>query len=77
MSATIDQITANALSLPESDRAELANRLVESLDPVDNPDLKKLWTDEAKRRRDEVRNGEVETIPAEDVFARARRELGK
>ena len=77
MSATIDQITANALSFPESDRAELANRLVESLDPVDNPDLKKLWTDEAKRRRDEVRNGEVETIPAEDVFARARRELGK
>lgn len=77
MSTTIDQIAADALSLSDGDRAALADRLVESLDPVDNPRLKKLWIEEASRRRDEVRNGEVATIPAEEVFARVRRELGQ
>ena len=47
------------LGLPNEARAYLADCLVESLDPLDDDDFKKIWATEARRRRDEVRNGVV------------------
>jgi hypothetical protein len=64
MSATVEQITEDALSLSGVDRALLVDRLVESPDPADDDELKASWAEEALRRRDEVRSGAVKTIPA-------------
>jgi putative addiction module component (TIGR02574 family) len=74
---TIDQIAAEALSLPREARAELADRLFESLDTSELTEMDKLWAAEAKRRTDELLSGKVQGIPGEVVFAEARRIAGE
>ena len=54
------------MSLPSESRARLADLLVESLDSEDLGDIERLWIAEAKRRRDEVRNGTVRAIDGEE-----------
>ncbi len=66
-----------ALALPTEQRALLADRLVESLDAGEVSRLDQLWAGEAKRRRDEVRQGRVQTIPGDEALARVRRSLGR
>ena len=74
---TIDQIEKEALALPSEARARLADRLVESLTAAEVNRIDELWTAEAKRRRDEVRQGRVKTIPGPEGLARVRRSLGR
>ncbi len=77
MPMTIEQLAEEALALPSEQRALLADRLVESLDVAEASRLDQLWASEAKRRRDEVRQGRVETIPGDEALARVRRSLGR
>ena len=77
MPMTIEQIAKEALALPSEQRALLADRLVESLDASEVSRLDNLWAVEAKRRRDEVRQGLVQTIPGDEALARVRRSLGR
>ena len=77
MPLTIDEITTEAMQLPVSSRAELAEKLVESLDFPENDDIQRAWAAEAISRRDEVRSGRVQTIPGEQVLAEVRRMLGQ
>ena len=65
MNLTVEQIAEEALSLPSEARALLADRLVESLDPAEDGYVHQLWIAEARRRRDDVRNGRTQTIPGE------------
>lgn len=76
MSMTVEQIAEEALALPTEARALLADRLVESLDPAEDGYIRQLWAAEALRRRDEVRNGQVKTIPSEEALTRVRRAVG-
>ena len=77
MSMTLEQLALEALSLPSEERALLADCLVESLDTATINRIDQLWTDEAKRRRDEVRQGWVQTIPGPEALAQVRRALGR
>ena len=77
MNMTVEQIVDGALGLPSEARALLADRLVESLDPAEEGYIRRLWVAEALRRRDEVRSGRVQTIPAEQALAQVRRALGR
>lgn len=72
MSIPVEKIAEVALALPSDARALLADRLVESLDPLTDPDVRDSWAVEALRRLGEVRSGKVKTIPANEVFARVR-----
>ena len=71
MSITVEKLTEEVLALPSDARAMLADRLVESLDPLTDDAIRELWATEAIRRRDEVRSGAVKTIPASDVLTEA------
>lgn len=77
MPMTIEQLAEEALALPSESRALLADRIVESLDVRELNDLDKLWAAEAKRRRDEVREGRVETIPGDEAFLKVRSAVGR
>ncbi len=77
MAMTIEQLAEEAVALPIEQRALLADRLVESLDADEVSRLDQLWGAEAKRRRDEVREGRVQTIPGDEALARVRRSLGR
>lgn len=72
MHMSVEQIADEALALPSEARALLADRLVESLDPAEDGYIRQLWMREAKRRVDEVRRGEVQTVTAEQAFAEVR-----
>lgn len=63
MSTTAKQLYNNALSLPESERAELAAWLIESLDTGVDDDVNAAWDDEIKRRIEELDSGTVTTVP--------------
>lgn len=77
MPMTIEQLAQEALALPSEQRALLADRLVESLDAAETNRLDRLWAAEARRRRDEVRQGKVQTVPGDEALARVRRSLGR
>ena len=77
MAMTVEQIAQEALALPSESRALLADKLVESLDTAALSRVDQTWLTEAKRRRDEVRSGKVETIPGDQALAKVRRSLGQ
>ena len=60
MTISVDDLATKAMSLSGEARAQLAERLIESLD---QESIRDIWLIEAKRRRDQVRNGRVEPIP--------------
>lgn len=70
---SIEQLAEEILSLPSESRALLADKLVESLEFDANSAIQAVWVTEAKRRRDEVRDGSVQPIPGEDALAQIRR----
>ena len=63
-----EEILAAALSLPEKERAELAGRLLKSLDELPEAEWEALWVAESERRLREVRAGRMTERPAEDVL---------
>jgi len=70
MAISIDQITDAALALSSEARALLADRLVESLDPLQDEEVHQLWAIEAQRRLDEVRSGRVKPIDGAEAIER-------
>ncbi len=70
MKIKINELAAQALSLPSEVRAQLAERLVESLE---NDTIEKLWIVEAKKRRDEVRSGRVKPISGDEALEQVRK----
>ncbi len=72
MSRDLNDIAAEILELPLTARAELATRLLDSLDDLSDADYDQLWAQEAERRYAEYKAGRVEAVPAEEVFARLR-----
>jgi len=74
-STTVDVRTLRreALSLPHSARALLANDLLESLDEKpDQREIDALWAAEAERRLEEIKSGKVKCIPGDVVMRRVR-----
>ena len=69
---SIEQLTEEILSLPNADRALLADKLVESLEFDTDSTIQAVWAAEAKRRRDEIRDGSVQPISGEDALAQVR-----
>ncbi len=70
---SIEQLTEEILSLPNELRALLADKLVESLEFDTDSAIQAVWITEAKRRRDEVRDGSVQPIAGEEALAQVRR----
>lgn len=75
MATTWEQLAEQAMALSSESRARLADRLVESLDVEELGPIDRLWAAEAKRRRDDVRTGRVQTINGEDALRKVRDSL--
>ncbi len=69
MERNLKEVFREAAQLPERDRATLAGLLIETLDPVSEPDVEAAWSEEIKRRLAEIDAGTVELIPWEEVRA--------
>ncbi len=75
MTDTFADLERRARHLSTADRAKLALAMIESLETVDEGDVEEAWRVEAEARSAELDRGDVETIPAADVFAEVRRSL--
>ncbi|HWH38487.1 MAG TPA: addiction module protein [Usitatibacter sp.] len=66
------EIQSELCDLSFEERAKLALALVESLEGEDQGDIAEAWRVEAERRSEQHKRGEVQAIPADEVFARIR-----
>jgi putative addiction module component (TIGR02574 family) len=71
MAKKLDEVTAVAMELSLEERAQLAGKLLLSLDEPSESEVERLWLEEAERRLKEFREGEIQGITADDVFRRA------
>ena len=72
MSATTEKICIEALSLPHDARAEIAHRLLTSLETEDfADDVSDSWRSEIQRRRQDFRDGKANEVSAEEALRRA------
>jgi putative addiction module component (TIGR02574 family) len=69
MERNLKEVFREAVQLPERDRATLAGLLIETLDPVSERDVEAAWSQEIKKRLDEIDAGTVELIPWKEVRA--------
>ena len=71
MSLTIEQIEKQVLALPATQRAQLVDKLWESLGDTTYPILSERWKTEIDRRRKELLEGRVKAVPGEEVSRKA------
>lgn len=72
MPPSLKQMEEQARALSPDDRAKLAQSILESLHtPI--ADVEAAWAAEIEKRVAAFDRGELESYPAEDVFAEARR----
>jgi len=59
-----------ALSLPVSERADLAGSLIESLDEAQDESVAAAWDEEVARRMAEIDSGAVRPVPLDEARRR-------
>ena len=69
---TAKTLEDQALSLPPEERVRLIQRLLLSLDNLSPGEIEDLWLAEAERRARELESGQVESVPAEEVWRKVR-----
>jgi putative addiction module component (TIGR02574 family) len=70
-----EELEDEALKLPVEARAELAHRLIESLEDMESGDFETEWIEEAERRYAAYRSGVTTGRPGEEVFRLAKSRL--
>ena len=68
MTVQTKQIFEEALGLPASEKALLAEQLLASLDLSSSNSIDEMWAREAENRIDAYERGEMKAIPAKEVF---------
>ena len=63
MTQTAEKLLSEALALNDAERAELAARLLETLDPSTDTDYVSAWESELQARIRQLDSGEVRAIP--------------
>jgi putative addiction module component (TIGR02574 family) len=77
MPMTVDQLVSEARRLPAGQVSELLDRLAAELSDGVDAGVEEAWAEEIGRRMAEIDSGKVQGVPAEAVFARARKILGR
>lgn len=75
MTHKAESLLREALELSESERAEIAGRLLESIEPEPDAEVEAAWAAEIDRRVRSIDAGEVELIPWEKVRDQLRSRL--
>ncbi len=70
------KLVEEALSLPVEERAVLADSLLRSLNTPDAA-IDAQWVAVAQSRLAELRSGQVQAVPGEEVFSEVLKRLGK
>ena len=69
MSARGTQLLDEILSLPPQERAQLAERILDSLAPESAHAIEQMCAEEAEARLDAYHRGEIEALSGEEAIA--------
>jgi putative addiction module component (TIGR02574 family) len=75
MPLTVPQIENEMFNLDLNTRAQLAEKLILSIDAPSDAENLQLWVDEAERRLADLRAGKASEYPASEVFRNIRAAL--
>jgi hypothetical protein len=75
MNALAEKLAEDALTLPDNDRAALADVLLRSLRSPADEEVDRLWAKEVERRVKEIEDGTVELLDGAEVMREARARL--
>ena len=73
----LSNVTKQALDLPIEERIILMQRIWDSVGHFINPEVEKAWLDEVDRRWQEIEEGKVQCLPADQVMKQAHESLGR
>lgn len=71
------QLLAEALRLPDEERAALAGELIDSLDSDVDPDAEAAWASEIRARVNDLEAGRAKTIPWSEARRRIHAAAGR
>lgn len=66
-----DEFAAKIKSLPDSEKIELVDSILMQLDKPD-PEIDRIWADEARKRWQAYKSGKIETVTYEQVMDKYR-----
>ena len=69
-----EQLLDQVLQLPPLERAEFVEVLLSSFEFPSRRSIDALWAEEAEDRLDAYERGEIQAIPAKEVFAKIKGE---
>lgn len=75
MASSFEELEKEIRSLNSRQKATLAHVLIEDLDTDTDENAEQLWIEEAQRRYQAFKNGEVEALPGDEVMRQARQRL--
>ena len=71
MGTVNDEFAAKIKSLPDSEKIELVDSILMQLDKPD-PEIDRIWADEARKRWQAYKSGKIETVSYEQVIDKYR-----
>lgn len=78
MSATLEDITEQALRLSRAEKLALANRLLSDEDQgADSIEIEAIWEEEILARVEAIDNGTAVGVPYDEVVRAARKRRGE
>jgi len=77
MARPLAKIQEEIRTLSASDKEALLRLLWEELDGPSDPDVDAAWLEEVRRRGQEIDAGQVELVPADQVFRKLEASLKK
>lgn len=69
MTVVAEKLRTELTKLNDAERGELAHFLIQSLAPSSDENAETVWDSELECRADEIRNGRVIGVPADQVFS--------
>ena len=73
MPVATKKILDEVLQLPADARVNLVEQLLTSLNLPTQPEIDKLWAEEAEKRIAQIDKGEIKLVPGKKVFSNIRK----
>lgn len=69
MSTSTDELVSEIRALPDAEKLRLVDAILHDLHKPD-PEMERVWAEEAKRRWDAYKAGRIPTVSYEDLMAK-------
>jgi len=73
MPVVAKKVLDEVLQLPADARANLVEQLLTSLNLPTQPEIDRLWAEEAEKRIAQIDKGEIKLVPGRKVFSNIRK----